>query len=86
MNTATRVEMSALVERLSSEDMPAAAGVILAAWCARNGVSHDSISTFVGRTIDAAGNDGLRHVLIDMLAKYETGLALGSPALRMSEA
>jgi hypothetical protein len=84
MNVARRVEMSSLIERLSSDDMPVVAVAILAAWCARPGVNHDRIGALVRLTIDAVGSDDLRHILVEMLAGYETGLALIGRELRGS--
>ena len=76
MNTHLRIEATALIERLSAKDMPIVAAAVLDAWCARTGASHQSIGAFVSRMIEAEGDHDTRHVLIDMLAKYESGLSL----------
>jgi hypothetical protein len=73
-----QVQVSALIERLSPQDMPVVAAAILDAWCAKTGASHDSIGAFVSHMIEADGDHETRHVLIDMLAHYENGLSMGS--------
>jgi hypothetical protein len=71
------VEAISLVERMSPDDMPAVTAAILDAWCAKTEASHDSVAVFVGRMIAAQESDQTRHVLMDMVAKYEGALSQG---------
>jgi hypothetical protein len=75
MDNHVRVETMALIERLSPKEMPVVAAAILDAWCAKTGASHERIGAFVSRMIEAEGDHETRHVLTDMLAKYESGLS-----------
>ena len=52
MNIDMQVQVSALIERISPQDMPFLAAAILDAWCAKTGASQESIGAFVSRMIE----------------------------------
>jgi hypothetical protein len=76
MNAAVQVEAHSLIEKMSDDDMPAIAAVILEAWCSRCGATRESIVAFMGRMIQAQDQDHTRHVLTDIAEKYEAGMML----------
>jgi hypothetical protein len=85
MNIGMQVQVSALVECLSPQDMPRVAAAILDAWCAKSGASQESITDFVSCMVEAEGDHETRQVLGEMLCKYETGWALESHARPRSD-
>ena len=78
MDTAREVELRALIEKLTAEELPDAAAMLLEAWWQRQGESASSVYEFY-RQITQYHSGELREQLEYMSTTYRSGQLLTPP-------